>query len=198
MAILFTNRRNPGKKNSLQKFEPRSFNMGISKEAFLATGGFGKIHPGEDPDLSHRIINAGFKTAFFPKVFVYHKRRISWSKFYTQVKKFGLVRPIISLWHPGAAKITFWFPTLFVFYTLASVIALLFGNTIFISFLLIYLALVFLESLIVNKSLMISLFTLIALFIQFFGYGIAFLKSTFVIRVLKKQPQTAFPQLFFK
>jgi glycosyltransferase involved in cell wall biosynthesis len=187
-----------GRKQSLQKFEPRSFNMGISKEAFLATGGFGKIHPGEDPDLSHRIMKAGFKTAFFSKVFVYHKRRISWSKFYTQVKKFGMVRPIISLWHPGAAKVTFWLPTLFVFYTLGSFIALLFGNTIFISILLIYTVFVFLESLIVNKSLLISLYTLVALYIQFFGYGIAFLKSTFVIRILKKQPQTAFPQLFFK
>src|SRR5690606_12880044 len=33
-----------GKKGSVDKFQPRSFNMGLSKEAFLATGGFGKIH----------------------------------------------------------------------------------------------------------------------------------------------------------
>ena len=35
----------------IKNFQPRSFNMGISKLAFLKTGGFGKIHPGEDPDF---------------------------------------------------------------------------------------------------------------------------------------------------
>jgi glycosyltransferase involved in cell wall biosynthesis len=71
-----------GSKNSVQKFEPRSFNMGISKKAFEATGGFATIHPGEDPDMSQRIIKAGFETAYIPHAYVYHKRRISWRSFY--------------------------------------------------------------------------------------------------------------------
>ena len=103
-----------GNKRSLQKFEPRSFNMGISKEAFEKTGGFGKIHPGEDPDLSQRILKAGFQTVFMPDAFVYHKRRISWAKFYAQVRKFGLARPILNQWHPSSSKITFWLPALFI------------------------------------------------------------------------------------
>src|SRR5690606_12589433 len=74
-----------GSSKGIQKFEPRSFNMGISKEAFEVTGGFGKIHPGEDPDLSQRILKAGYGTVFIPNAFVYHKRRISWPKFYSQV-----------------------------------------------------------------------------------------------------------------
>ena len=77
--------------------------MGISKEAFERTGGYSKIHPGEDPDLSQRILKAGYSTTFIPDAFVYHKRRISWEKFYLQVKKFGLVRPILNSWHPSAA-----------------------------------------------------------------------------------------------
>ena len=93
-----------GNKNSVNKFQPRSFNMGISKKAFNATQGFGRIHPGEDPDLSIRLWNLGFDTAFFETVYVYHKRRISWSKFYTQVKKFGMVRPILNTWHPSTKK----------------------------------------------------------------------------------------------
>src|SRR5690606_13179923 len=49
-----------GKNMAVQKFEPRSFNMGISKLAFEKSGGYGKIHPGEDPDLSQRLLKLGF------------------------------------------------------------------------------------------------------------------------------------------
>jgi len=106
-----------GKKNSVKEYEPRSFNMGISKEAFVETNGFGKIHPGEDPDLAIRIKNKGFKTGFIEKAFVYHKRRIDWNKFYIQVNKFGKVRPILTSWHPYTSSIVFWFPSSFVLAT---------------------------------------------------------------------------------
>ena len=59
-------------------FQPRSFNMGISKEAFLKSNGFGNIHPGEDPDLSIRLNQLGFKTALYSNVMVFHKRRVSY------------------------------------------------------------------------------------------------------------------------
>ena len=111
-----------GSKRRSRKFEPRSFNMGLSKEAFQASGGFGKIHPGEDPDLSLRLQELGFKTAFIPHAEVYHKRRISWKGFYRQVRKFGLVRPILTRWHPESARLTFWFPTFFIAFFLRSVV----------------------------------------------------------------------------
>ena len=47
-----------GGKKAVGKFQPRSFNMGISREAFEKAGGFGRIHPGEDPDLTFRIWNS--------------------------------------------------------------------------------------------------------------------------------------------
>ena len=56
--------------------------MGLSKEVFNKTNGFSNIHPGEDPDLSYRILELNYQTVFIPNAFVYHKRRISWSKFY--------------------------------------------------------------------------------------------------------------------
>src|SRR5690606_5718482 len=59
-----------GASEKLGKFQPRSFNMGISKEAFEASGGFGKIHPGEDPDLSIRLWKMNFKTALIPNAYV--------------------------------------------------------------------------------------------------------------------------------
>lgn len=96
MTSFFTTGGIRGSKKSVNKFQPRSFNMGISKEAFLATGGYGKIHPGEDPDLTIRLWETGYETALIEDAFVYHKRRISWEKFYKQVNKFGQTRPILN------------------------------------------------------------------------------------------------------
>ncbi len=187
-----------GSMKSINRFEPRSFNMGISKEAFEKTGGYSKIHPGEDPDLSQRILKAGYSTTFLPNANVYHKRRISWEKFYTQVKKFGLVRPILNKWHPSASKITFWFPTFFVFFVLISLLLSIFLSIAFLIPLLLYLVLILIDSSIKNKNIYIGLLSVMAVFIQFFGYGIAFLKSTIFIKLLKKDPQKQFPSLFFK
>ena len=186
-----------GSKNSVNRFEPRSFNMGISKEAFEKTGGYSKIHPGEDPDLSQRILKAGYNTSFLPNAYVYHKRRISWVKFYTQVKKFGLVRPILNKWHPSASKITFWFPTFFVFFVFFSLILSVFFSRIFLFPLLLYLILILIDSTIKNKSVYIGLLSVCAVFVQFYGYGIAFLKSTIFVKLLNKDPQKQFPSLFF-
>ncbi|WP_310994347.1 glycosyltransferase [Aequorivita marina] len=187
-----------GSEASVNRFEPRSFNMGISKEAFQKTGGYSKIHPGEDPDLSQRILKAGFNTTFLPNAYVYHKRRISWQKFHTQVKKFGLVRPILNKWHPSASKITFWFPTCFIFFVLASLILAIFLNIAFLIPLFIYIVLILIDASIKNKSLRIGFLSILAVFVQFFGYGFAFLKSTIFIKLLKKDPQKQFPSLFFK
>lgn len=197
MTSLFTTGGIRGSK-TVSSFEPRSFNMGISKEVFEITGGYAKIHPGEDPDLSHRILKAGYKTVFLPDAFVYHKRRISWKKFYLQVKKFGLVRPILNQWHPSGAKITFWFPTCFVLFVLVSILGALIYSPLCLVPLTGYLALVMVDSTIRNKSIFIGLLSVVAIFVQFFGYGIAFLKSSILIGLLKKNPQDQFPSLFFK
>lgn len=172
--------------------------MGISKRAFEATGGYAKIHPGEDPDLSQRILKAGLETTFIPDAAVFHKRRISWKKFHTQVKKFGMVRPILSSWHPNSSKITFWFPSLFVCFTIASLLLGVFFHWIILLPLAAYVTLVFMHATIKNQSMAIGFLSILAVFVQFFGYGLAFLKSTLYIRFLKKDPQKQFPQLFFK
>jgi len=187
-----------GNIRSITKFEPRSFNMGISKKAFEATAGFSKIHPGEDPDLSQRILKAELESTFIPNAAVFHKRRISWQKFYTQVKNFGTVRPILNSWHPNSSKLAFWFPTLFVGFVIASLLLCFFLHWMAILPLVGYLAMVFIDASVKNKSILIGVLSILALFIQFFGYGLAFLKSTFYIQILKKDPQKQFPHLFFK
>lgn len=198
MTSFYTTGGIRGSRNAIQKFEPRSFNMGLSKNAFQKTGGFGKIHPGEDPDLVQRLLQAGYQTAFIPDAYVYHKRRIDWSKFYKQVSKFGLVRPILNSLYPSSAKITFWFPTFFVFFSITALFLAIFKIWYLLATLGIYFLFIAIHSSIKNKNLKIGVLSIFALWIQFFGYGWSFLKSSFYIRLLKNNPKKRFPKLYFK
>ncbi|WP_282147723.1 glycosyltransferase [Algibacter lectus] len=187
-----------GNKKSVDTFQPRSFNMGLSKVAFLASSGFGRIHPGEDPDLSIRLWNLGFKTTLIPEAFVYHKRRISWSNFYKQVNKFGMVRPILNSWHPSTKKITYWFPTLFCLGFVFAVLLFLININLGLIAYSLYFGVAFLLALISTKNIVVSILAIPAIIIQFFGYGYGFLKSTIAVSVLNKDPENHFPKLFFK
>lgn len=187
-----------GKSEKLTKFQPRSFNMGISKRAFEASGGFGNIHPGEDPDLSIRLWKLGFQTRLFPKAFVYHKRRIDWNKFSVQVTKFGKARPILNYWYPEYSKLTFFFPSLFIIGFFLSVVLALFGVLFPVFCFTFYYLCVLIISGIQNKSVTIGLLSVVAVSIQFFGYGTGFLLSYFKVILLKQKPEIAFPELFFK
>lgn len=180
-----------------ESFQPRSFNMGLSKTAFETTGGFGTIHPGEDPDLSIRLSELGFKTSLIKDAFVYHKRRISWKKFYQQVHKFGLVRPILNSWHPQTKRITYWFPSLFVLGFISAIILLIIGFPFMLYAYGVYFAIAFITALFKTKDLSVSIQSIIAIGIQFFGYGFGFLKSTIAIGILKKDPELYYPKLFF-
>ena len=187
-----------GHKKSVDTFQPRSFNMGLSKKAFLDSHGFGRIHPGEDPDLSIRLWNLGYKTALMPEAFVYHKRRISWRNFYTQVNKFGMVRPILNSWHPSTKKITYWFPTVFVLGFLIAVLLYMVNIKFALTAYLFYFVVAFVLALVSTKNIVVSILVIPAILIQFFGYGYGFLKSTIAISVLNKDPENSFPKLFFK
>lgn len=187
-----------GGEKMLGKFQPRSFNMGISKEAFETSGGFGKIHPGEDPDLALRLQKSGFDTALFPKAFVYHKRRIDWDRFYDQVYKFGLVRPILSMWHPDTEKLTYWFPAVFSMGMFLAVILLIFELQFLVYAYLFYFFLIFVDASLKNKNLQIGVFSIWASLIQFSAYGLGFCRSTYYIRLKKLDPEKQFPLLFFK
>ena len=187
-----------GNKNSVDKFQPRSFNMGLSKKAFEASKGFGRIHPGEDPDLSIRLWNLGFKTKLIPEAYVYHKRRISWKNFYKQVNKFGMVRPILNKWHPSTKKVTYWFPTLFCLGLILAILFFILGNKWLLLAYTIYFFIAFLLALISTRNLIVSVLTMPAILIQFIGYGYGFFKSTLAVSVLNKNPEKYFPKLFFK
>ena len=185
-----------GGSEKLGKFQPRSFNMGLSKEAFERSRGFGKIHPGEDPDLTFRIWSLGYRTRLFPNAFVYHKRRISFSLFYKQVKKFGMVRVILNKWHPETRKITYWFPAAFTVGLAASILMLFFGISLPIICYLLYLMVLLLSSSFKN-GIAVGLLSVWAALIQFYGYAWGYLRSYFSIVLKNEDERRAFPYLFF-
>jgi len=190
-----------GGKKTLTRFQPRSFNMGISREAFLRSGGFGKIHPGEDPDLVIRLWQLGYVTRLFSDAHVYHKRRIETSSFMRQVYKFGLVRAILNHWHPDSQRFVYWLPTLFCAGIIDMGLYFLLGWTFMSTAVAIiygmYLGLIFLHALVTTRNFLVAVLSPFTTIIQFLGYGYGFIKSTILVNFMKRNPQTAFPQLFF-
>jgi glycosyltransferase involved in cell wall biosynthesis len=187
-----------GSSRVVQKFEPRSFNMGISKEAFLKSGGFGRIHPGEDPDLSIRLWDLGFVSSFIEAAFVFHKRRISWRLFFKQVHAFGSVRPILMKQYPKYSKPTFWLPTLFILFMIAGVILGILGFKWPLVLVGLYIGLLFIAAFIKEGSFLVALSVIPALFIQMFGYGWGFLKTKIRLKLSNKPFEEIFPNLYFK
>ena len=198
MTSLLTTGGIRGSQKRIQRFEPRSFNMGLSRKAFEATGGFGKIHPGEDPDLVIRLWEKGFDSAFIPTAFVFHKRRISWAKFRTQVSKFGQTRAILNHWHPQTRKLTFWLPSCFDLGLCGAILLAFFGHIAPLLVYASYFILIGWDSTRENRSVKIGFLSVWALLVQFFGYGWGFLRATLKIAFVKKPIETLFPHLFFK
>ena len=187
-----------GSDKSLDDYQPRSFNMGIKREVFERVGGFGTIWPGEDPDLSFRIKNAGYSIGFIKDAYVYHKRRIDFKKFGQQVYKFGVVRNILSKWHQGTGKLVYAFPTLFL---LGSIMCLILSITTawYFAIPIILIAIVmFLEALVTRKSFIVALLAVPAAFIQLGGYGFGYLNSFIKIRILGQDEKKVFTSFFFK
>lgn len=195
MTSFFTTGGIRGGKKQLDKFQPRSFNMGFSREVYKNIGGFSDIHPGEDPDLSYRIMKAGFKVGLIRECFVYHKRRIDFGKYLKQVYKFGVVRVVLNKWHPDKTSPVFMLPTLFLLGSLAC----LAGSTVSLwtlSPLAIFSAMILLDSLVQTKSVVISFKALMASFIQLYGYGFGYLKSYYLLKLLGKKERVALSSFF--
>jgi len=189
-----------GGKRSLTRFQPRSFNMGLSQEAFKRSGGFGRIHPGEDPDLVFRLWTLGYVTRLFSNAVVYHKRRIDFRSFLKQVYRFGVVRAILNTWHPETQHFMYWFPTLFcagildmVFYSLIGWPMVTFALAMaYVT----YLGLLFFHSLFTTGDFLAAILSPFTSILQFIGYGWGFVKSTFLVNFIRKKPQSVFPELF--
>ncbi len=179
MTSLFTTGGIRGKKKGLGKFQPRSFNMGISKSAFETTNGFSELKYGEDIDLTFRLWSAGFKTQFIEDAYVYHKRRTSIKSFYKQTFNFGTARPYLNKKYPGSAKLTYWFPSLFIIGFDMAILLALFLHWMFILPFAFYFLVIFVDALLQSKNLKVAFCSLITTYTQFLGYGFGFLRSRF-------------------
>jgi glycosyltransferase involved in cell wall biosynthesis len=174
-----------GGKAVMEKFCPRTFNMGLSREVYEKVGDF-KDMMGEDIDLSIRIRNAGFSTRLIREVYVYHKRRIDMRRFYKQVNNFGQARIWLQLIHPGSLKLVHSAPALMLLMGAALLVAALFLPWLLLLPLL-YISLIFFDSLLKNKSVKVALLSVLAAVVQITGYGMGFLKA-FWFKMILKQP----------
>lgn len=184
MTSFFTTGGIRGGKKGMEKFTPRTFNMGFSKEVYKRVGGFKDMF-GEDIDLSLRIQKAGFHTVLIRDAFVYHKRRVSFRSFYRQVSVFGRARVDLYLLHPESLKIVHLLPAVFVLGSLILILLSFFCIWALLPLIVYFLALFF-ESLVCNHSLRIAGLSVLTSIIQLGGYGIGFL-SAFVKKVVFRQ-----------
>jgi glycosyltransferase involved in cell wall biosynthesis len=180
MSSFFTTGGIRGGNNRIGSFQPRSFNMGISRKVFEKTGGFKFDRYAEDIEFSIRIKKAGFKTGLISDAFVYHKRRTSLNQFYHQVFNFGRGRVLVGKVYPSEIKLTHWFPSLFFLGILAIPVLSIFDFRLSIAALLLYVLyfkMIAVGALINTKSLRVSLLSVPSAFVQMAGYGLGFLKE---------------------
>ena len=183
MTSFFTTGGIRGGKKQLDKFYPRSFNLGIRREAYLALGGFSKTRfskmslYGEDIDFSIRIYKAGYSCRLFPEAWIWHKRRTDFRKFWRQVYNSGYAR--INLWrmYPEALKPVHALPSLFTIGVAGLVVLAPFTCGLSLVLLLLYTLLILLDSSIQSKSLKVGFLAIAAVFVQLIGYGVGFLES---------------------
>jgi len=171
-----------GNKNSVDKFQPRSFNMGISKKAFEVTKGFSSMKIGEDIDLTYRLWKNHFQTQFIVGANIYHKRRSTIQQFFKQTFAFGKTRPLLSSKYPKTARITYWFPTIFLVLLISSIILVILGTPIFLLCFVIYFMGIFIDSFIKSKNITVAIVSIITTIIQFTGYGLGFIYGMLVSR----------------
>lgn len=174
-----------GGKVSLEKFTPRTFNMGFSRAVYEKVGGFREMFS-EDIDMSTRIRNAGFNIGLLRPAFVYHKRRLGLGKFLRQVYVFGMSRITLKLLYPGSLKIVHLLPAAFVVGVVAMIILGIFVSWWWLLPLGIYLVAIFITALASTRSLEIALRAVPASIIQLGGYGCGFIKA-YVTKILLRR-----------
>jgi glycosyltransferase involved in cell wall biosynthesis len=187
-----------GKKKSLDKFYPRSFNMGYSREVFEKTGGFGKMRFGEDIDMSIRILKNGYNTRLFPEAYVFHKRRSNFRQFFKQVYNSGMARIHLHLLHPGSLKTVHLLPAVFTLGVLFCILTGIFIHPVFFTPLLIYALMVSTHATLNNKSIPVGILAIPAAFIQLTGYGLGFFDAVWNRLILKRRRSGAFIDTFYE
>jgi len=168
----------------MDKFYPRSFNLGIKRSAFEALNGFANMRFGEDLDLSMRTVKQGFTVGLIAEASVYHKRRTHFKAFFKQVFNSGIARIDLSLLHPGTLKPVHMLPSAFTLgYPVLALLGYLLSPLFYFLFALFPLT-IFTDALFRTKSAYVALLSTWASIIQLTGYGTGFIKA-FWVRIVK-------------
>ncbi len=215
MTSFFTTGGIRGGKKKLDKFYPRSFNMGIRRDVYLQLGGFSKMRFGEDIDFSYRIVEAGYNPQLFPDAWVWHKRRTDFRKFFRQVYNSGIARINLEKRHPGTLKLVHLLPMVFTVGVIALILLAAIARAMIhydaphwhtwfwiclaaLFPILFYSLVIFIDSSIQNKSLKVGMLSIPAAFTQLMGYGFGFIESWWKRCVMKKDEFQAFEKNFYK
>ena len=197
MTSFFTTGGIRGGKAKLDKFYPRSFNMGIRRDVYQQLGGFSKMRFGEDIDFSYRIVEAGYKTQLLPTAWVWHKRRTDFRKFFRQVYNSGIARINLEKRHPGTMKLVHLLPTVFTVGVIGLLLLALWWPCALMPVIL-YSLIILIDATVRNRSLWVGLLSIPAAFTQLMGYGFGFIESWWKRCVLGKDEFTAFEKNFYK
>lgn len=213
MTSFFTTGGIRGGKRKLDKFYPRSYNMGIRREVYQQLGGFSKMRFGEDIDFSYRIVEAGCNSRLFPEAWVWHKRRTDLRKFFRQVYNSGIARINLEKRHPGTMKLVHLLPMLFTVGVIALILISATGRVLMEYDdvhrwywmcaapwlpIIAYSLLIFADSTLQHRSVRIGMISIGAAFTQLMGYGFGFLEAWWKRCVLGKNEFQAFEKTFYK
>jgi hypothetical protein len=212
MTSFFTTGGIRGGKAKLDKFYPRSFNMGIRRDVYLQLGGFTKMRFGEDIDFSYRIVEAGYMPRLFPEAWVWHKRRTDFRKFFRQVYNSGIARINLYKKYPESLKLVHLLPMVFTVGTILLILISLIGFILMVCDtkqwlglcampwipIFLYALIIFSDSTLSNKNVKIGVLSIASAFIQLIGYGLGFLESWWKRCILGKDEFSAFEKTFYK
>ena len=206
MTSFFTTGGIRGGKKKLDKFYPRSFNMGIRRDVYMELGGFSKMRFGEDIDFSIRIFKAGKRCRLFPEAWVWHKRRTDFRKFWRQVYNSGIARVNLYKKYPESLKLVHLLPMVFTLgvalLLVISLVGLVLANwwlaatPLLLLFAYYYLNVCY--SWYYFHNFKANILSGIAAYVQLTGYGCGFIEAWWKRCVRKQDEFTAYEKNFYK
>ena len=205
MTSFFTTGGIRGGKKKMDKFYPRSFNMGVRRAVYHELGGFSAMRFGEDIDFSTRLIRSGHVSRLFQSAWVWHKRRTDLRKFFKQVHNSGIARIHLTKRHPGTLKAVHMLPAVFTMgcalLVVLAVAAALLGCPHWWALLLpfvLFALIIGVDATRSERSVGVGWRAVAAAYVQLTGYGSGFLRAWWTRCVLRRGEFEAFKENFYK
>lgn len=177
----------------MDAFYPRSYSMGVRKTVFDEIGGFDPtMRYGEDIDFSMRVKEAGHTIGLVDDTHVYHKRRSTFRSFFKQTFCSGTARIDIARRHKGALKLVHMLPSCAVLGLVALIVLCFTWSWLFVLPIVLYAAVILVDSYRTFHSLEVSRLSLWASACQICGYGLGFLYNAWERLVMRRTDTVAF------